>query len=346
MAVNDSAMSKKVCSKCDKTAGSFSCDGCQHSFCLKHVTEHRQELVSEIDIIEQNHDIFYQDLLNQAQKHDEHIIFNQIYQWEKESILRIEQTATDARAELQKILDSIIDHGTDSLNKISSELRRARELDDFFETDLARWNEKLKLLRTEIESMSNNIYLINENAISCIKFIEVARKQTIKSPDAKESSHFSWLSDVKALFDEFSEKSSLAKSGKKNSAQATSKKGSIKIVDVNNTDHYIDIEHDGSTKKDQNMTGWMIGRDVNKESKFIYRFPDHFILKCRSKVRISSSSKTSETTKEKDKNLLIYEDTQFWNTGSYVVTHLIDNNDEEKDSTIQTSPSSSSSSSS
>ncbi|CAF2047660.1 unnamed protein product [Rotaria magnacalcarata] len=344
MPAHGSAISKKTCSKCDKTAGSFSCDGCQQSFCLKHVAEHRQELVSEIDIVEQNHDIFYQDLQNQAQKHDEHIIFNQIYQWEKESILTIEQTATRARAELHKILDSIVDHGTDSLNKISSELRRARESDDFFETDLAQWNEKLKLLRTEIESMSNNIYVINENSISCIKFIEVTRKQAIKSPDAKESSRFSWLLDVKALFDEFSEKSSSrVKSDKKNSAQATSKRGCIKIIDVNNTDHYIDIEHDGSTKKDQNMTGWKIARDVNKESEFIYTFPDHFILKCRSNVRISSSSNTNETMKEKDKNLLIYEDTKFWNIGACAVTHLIDNNDEEKDSTTQTIPSSSSS---
>ncbi|CAF3378412.1 unnamed protein product [Rotaria sp. Silwood1] len=74
---------KKACAKCDKYVGVFSCDDCQQSFCLKHVIENRQESASPMDNIEREHDIFYDVLLNQRQKDNEHILFDQINQCEK-----------------------------------------------------------------------------------------------------------------------------------------------------------------------------------------------------------------------------------------------------------------------
>ncbi|CAF2527441.1 unnamed protein product [Rotaria sp. Silwood2] len=139
---------------------------------------------------------FYDILLNKTQNQNEHILFNRINQWEKESIYKIEQTAKEARIELHQILDNIIDHGKKSLNKISSELRQAREFDNFFENDLTQWIQKLNNLRTEI-------------------------------------------------------------------------KYSTRIINVNNIDHYIDIENDGSIEKDQTMTEWIIRREVDKQSKSV-----------------------------------------------------------------------------
>ncbi|CAF0794860.1 unnamed protein product [Rotaria sordida] len=332
--MHTSTNSRKTCSKCDKSTGAFSCDGCQQSFCLKHVAEHRQELTSQMDYIEQQHDIFHEDLLNQIQKNNEHILFNQIDQWEKESIYKIEQAAQQARIELHQILDNIIDHGKKLLNKISLELRRARELDDFFEKDLTQWRQQLNNFHTEIERMSTSINIIDDSSTSLIKPMEIVRDQTIKISDTNRSNQFSWLSNVKALFHDRFEKLSLIEHNetKKYSTQAFIK-GSIGIIKVNNIDHYIDIENDGLTGKDQDMTRWIIRRDVDKQSKNIYKFPDNFILKYRSNVRILYN-KTSDM-EEKDKEILIHEDMKFWNIGSHVTTYLIDNNDEEKASIVQ-----------
>jgi hypothetical protein len=110
--------------------------------------------------------------------------------------------------------------------------------------------------------------------------------------------------------------------------------GSVAIIKVNNIDHYIDIENDGWTEKDQNMTGWMLRRDADKKSKIIYEFPENFILKCRSNVRVLCGKKSD--IEEKEKEILIDEDTKSWDIGSHVVTYLIDNNGEEKASVIQT----------
>jgi 3-methyladenine DNA glycosylase AlkC len=177
-----SSHSKKICSKCEKSAGSFSCDGCGQSFCLKHVAEHRQEIICQMDNIEQEHDIFHDDLLNQAKKQNEHILFNRIDRWEKESIEKIQQTADESRTKLKQILDSIIDYGQKSLNKISLKLRRAREFDDFFENDLNRWTEQINHLRAEIEAMSNSIDITHDNSTSVIQFIKIVHDQTIAIP--------------------------------------------------------------------------------------------------------------------------------------------------------------------
>jgi hypothetical protein len=182
MAMRTNQTSKKTCSKCDKGAGAFSCDGCQQSFCLKHVAEHRQELITQMDNIEQEHDIFHEDLLNETQKQNEHFLFNRINQWEKDSINKIEQAAKESRMVLKQILDSIIDHGHKSLNKISLRLRRARELDDFFENDLTRWTEQLTHLREEIQCMSNNLDITNDNSTSVIKFIKIIPDRAIENP--------------------------------------------------------------------------------------------------------------------------------------------------------------------
>ncbi len=178
---NIMASPKKSCSKCDKGAGAFSCDGCQQSFCLKHVAEHRQELTSQMDNIELEHDIFNEDLLNRTQKQNEHTLFNRINQWERESINKIEQVANESRIALNHILNNIIDHGKTSLNKISLKLRRAREFDDFFENDLVRWTQQLSQLRAEIQCMVNSINIINDNSSSVIKFIKIERDQTIEN---------------------------------------------------------------------------------------------------------------------------------------------------------------------
>jgi len=53
---------KKQCVKCNKAGGILICDGCQQTFCVKHVNEHRQELANQLDGIMQEHDLLQQSL--------------------------------------------------------------------------------------------------------------------------------------------------------------------------------------------------------------------------------------------------------------------------------------------
>ena len=173
------SQSKKHCSTCEKGAGSFSCDGCGQSFCLKHVAEHRQELIRQMDLIEQEHDILHEELFNQAKKQDEHEIFHRIDRWEKESIEKIQQTADKSRRTLKQILESVADYGQKSLNKVLVKLRRARESDDFFENDLDRWMQYINRLRAEVKSMANSIDITHDRSNLAIPLIEIVHDQTV-----------------------------------------------------------------------------------------------------------------------------------------------------------------------
>ena len=86
---------------------------------------------------------------------------------------------------------------------------------------------------------------------------------------------------------------------------------SIVVTRVDHTDHYIDIEN---RSDDENMTGWTLRRDVNNQTRIIYKFPAEFILHRQSHLRISCESIDNE--------------------GSQDMIHLIDNHGEEKSSII------------
>ncbi|CAF4516635.1 unnamed protein product [Rotaria sp. Silwood1] len=91
--------------------------------------------------------------------------------------------------------------------------------------------------------MSTSLNIINDNSTSFIKFIQIVQDQTIKNSNRNLSSGFSWLSHAKTLFYDHFEKCLFMKHNetKKNIRH----KRSIRIIKINNIDHYIDIENDG-----------------------------------------------------------------------------------------------------
>ena len=95
---------KNSCAKCDKGAGVTTCNGCEKSFCLKHIVEHRQDLALELDQLGQEHDSFRHDLLKDNSIHP---ILNRIDQWENESVTKIQVVAEAARADFRQSIDRI-----------------------------------------------------------------------------------------------------------------------------------------------------------------------------------------------------------------------------------------------
>ena len=144
-----SVTGKKQCVTCNKSGGIMTCDGCQQSFCGKHVIEHRQELTNQLDGIMQEHDLLQQEL---EQSSIDNSLLQQIDKWEKESITKIQVAAEAARADLQQILDKSKEQISKTCHDIAINLRSSREADDFSENDLNRWMEQLKELKLEITS--------------------------------------------------------------------------------------------------------------------------------------------------------------------------------------------------
>jgi len=107
-----------------------------------------------------------------------------------------------------------------------------------------------------------------------------------------------------------------------------SARGPIAIDQVDPQGNFIVIENAGSTGKDQEMKGWSLRRQIDSKDDIVYKFPDNFVLKSRSRIRILSRNASKGSINERE--TLVAEGVQTWGTGSNMVTRLLDANGEEK----------------
>ncbi|CAF0847806.1 unnamed protein product [Adineta steineri] len=139
---------KSTCATCgDKSVGIFKCEGCSQKFCRKHSNEHRDFLTHQLDNIVIEHDILQHTMNEQKNKHNDRDLIEQINQWERESILKIQQAAHEARQQLQRLISNQTNIISSELHDLAERLRKAREDDDFVEADLREWTTKLQELK-------------------------------------------------------------------------------------------------------------------------------------------------------------------------------------------------------
>jgi len=107
-----------------------------------------------------------------------------------------------------------------------------------------------------------------------------------------------------------------------------SARGPIAIDQVDPQGNFVVIENAGSTGKDQEMKGWSLRRRIDAKDEIVYRFPENFVLKSRSRIRILSRNASRGSINERE--TLVAEGVQTWGTGTNMVTRLLDANGEEK----------------
>jgi len=171
-----SALVKKPCTKCNKGGGVTTCDGCQQSFCIKHIIEHRQELAVQLDNVGQEHDLFRRDL---TQDNIVHPLLIRIDEWEQESITKIQVAAEAARADLRQLLDQTTNKLKLSVDRITNEMQSCREMDDYTEIDLFKWIEELKELRKLSETQLIIEIVEDENISTSIHMIKVCEQPSL-----------------------------------------------------------------------------------------------------------------------------------------------------------------------
>lgn len=76
------------------------------------------------------------------------------------------------------------------------------------------------------------------------------------------------------------------------------------------------------------MKGWSLRRRIDAKDEIVYRFPENFVLKSRSRIRILSRNASRGSINERE--TLVAEGVQTWGTGTNMVTRLLDANGEEK----------------
>jgi len=105
---SSSSSSRAPCATCaNKAAGIFRCEGCLQVFCRKHLLEHRDLLSHQMDEIVLEHDTLQQTIAeNKDKPNKQHPILKEIDKWEKDSIVKIQQVAEEARQQVKKLTNS------------------------------------------------------------------------------------------------------------------------------------------------------------------------------------------------------------------------------------------------
>jgi hypothetical protein len=165
---------KTLCVICNKGRGSFKCEGCLQTFCPKHSNDHRNELSKQFEEIETAHNFAQQTLIQQTEDPRQHPLLKKIDQWEKESVDKIRQAAEEARNELLKNTVQITANMKQKLKQLSDELRQARDDNDFIETDLQQWIQKIEELKKEV--LHPEIIAIREDPTPLVNKICVDRQ--------------------------------------------------------------------------------------------------------------------------------------------------------------------------
>jgi biopolymer transport protein ExbD len=146
------ATGKARCVTCNKEKTAVRCEACQQIFCRTHLTDHYQALSEQLYEIEINRDLFQQTLKEQTNHPQKHFLIKQIDQWEYDSIQKIQQTAKECR---QMLLEHTTEHFNKieiNLTKLTDQLRKTRQENDFNEIDLNHLKHKLTQLTKDLDN--------------------------------------------------------------------------------------------------------------------------------------------------------------------------------------------------
>ena len=101
--------------------------------------------------------------------------------------------------------------------------------------------------------------------------------------------------------------------------------GPVSIADVSPEGKYITLENTSSQRREVNLDGWKIRRELDDEREIIYPFKN-FTLKPHKSVRIFARGASAEA----GINDLVFREEETWGVGSRVSTILFNEKGEEK----------------
>ncbi|CAF0856520.1 unnamed protein product [Rotaria sordida] len=162
---------KSSCSICGVRRWILPCDGCHKLFCITHATDHRAELTTQLNNIQQQYD-HLQLIYNQYEKVQEHPLFSLIDVWEHDTIIKIQQNAQKVRDELRQIHEESNNQMKTIFNQFNELIRIGRETNDYTEIEINQWKEQLINIRKQLET-PYDIELISDNNLPSIHLIKI-----------------------------------------------------------------------------------------------------------------------------------------------------------------------------
>ncbi|CAF1565353.1 unnamed protein product, partial [Didymodactylos carnosus] len=174
-----STAKKSPCVTCGKAAGLFTCRGCAKDFCMRHVSEHRQTLGKQMDEVTLDHDQLRHMITECTANSHCHPLLKQIDKWEQQSVDKIHQAAEDARQQLLTVVGKHMTYVTEALEQFKQQLSKARDDEEYFETDLEEWKKKLDRLKNDLTALSTISILEDDNLTPFVSKIIVTEARAL-----------------------------------------------------------------------------------------------------------------------------------------------------------------------
>ncbi len=165
------------CSKCQKGAGMCNCTGCKAFFCVKHFTDHRQELMDRFDNdvgVELNKLLEQIGSLNPSSTFCVDC-FCQVDLWEMETIEKVHKAAAEVRRQLTVLTTQKQNKLTDKFNALKEEIHQRRGDEDFVEQDIKRLKEEIDQIQQSLKELTQpnktKTFVIQKNEIDWNRLI-------------------------------------------------------------------------------------------------------------------------------------------------------------------------------
>ncbi|CAF2047719.1 unnamed protein product [Rotaria magnacalcarata] len=163
------------CTLCENkgVSGIFRCEGCSQTFCLQHTNEHRQYLTHQLKEIMLENEAIFKCFTDNKQSS---LLFDQINQWEKDSIVKVQQPAQYARLQIQQFSQVQKEQTKEKFSQINKQLEEARQTQKYLEKDLYRWKILLEQLQYDLCMLSPSIILHQDHSQGLINNIFILKK--------------------------------------------------------------------------------------------------------------------------------------------------------------------------
>ncbi|CAF1149661.1 unnamed protein product [Rotaria sordida] len=126
-----------------------------------------------MDELTTNQDQFQQMITEQESQPNCHPLIKKINEWTQESIDKIHRADEDARKQLLTILVTHRSKVTNDLTYFIQELSKARNEDDYIETDLEEWIERLNKLQRDLNVAQTINFCADNNDSALISKIYI-----------------------------------------------------------------------------------------------------------------------------------------------------------------------------
>ncbi|CAF0835763.1 unnamed protein product [Rotaria sordida] len=161
------------CAHCNVSRNKF-CENCKQKYSNYHSIKHEENLTKQMEKVFLYHNRIQQIVIDDTKNFPNNLLMKKIDDWERQSILKIQQTANDIRQQLKYVFTKHTIEMNELLTEISQKLNKVRTQNNYIETDIKFWLDKLNNFKNDFQIPKTINIISDENNNSFINKIKLS----------------------------------------------------------------------------------------------------------------------------------------------------------------------------